>query len=106
MGGSALVRVLECRGSSRGAPRACSARIATFPCVTLSSSGAQAGAMPKDGELVGAAYIGQLEEVQRLLEDRANIDEKDWVRDGAGTSIAAGFWCGMLFWTRSRGVKL
>ena len=83
MGGSALVGVLECRGSSRRAPRGCSALSATFPCVTLSPSGAQAGAMPTSGELVKAATNGALEEVQTLIENRAHIDEKDSV-SGAG----------------------
>ena len=78
MGGSVLVGVLECRGSSRRAPRGCSALSATFPCVT--SSGAQAGAMPTSGELVEAATNGALEEVQTLIENRANIDEKNEVQ--------------------------
>ena len=85
-----MVGVLACRSSSRGAPRACSALMATFPCVTLSPSGAQAAAMPMDGALVSAAENGALEEVRRLIKDRANVDEKDEVRDGAGTSVAAG----------------
>ena len=80
-----LVGVLAWRSSSRGAPRACSVLSATFPCVTLSSSGAQAGAMPTDGELVGAATDGQLKKVQTLLKAGANnIEEKDEVSDGAG----------------------
>ena len=87
MGGSALVGVLACRGSSRGAPRACSALRATFPCVTLSPSGAQAGEMPTDGELVKAADNGKLEEVRRLIKDPANIEEKDSVSDGAGRAL-------------------
>ena len=60
-----------------------------FPFLTLSSFGAQAGAMPTDGELVGAATFGQLEKVRTLLEVRANVDEKSKVSDGTGTSVAA-----------------
>ena len=82
--------VLACRGSSRGAPRGCSALSATFPCVTLSPSGAQVGAMPTDGELVKAADNGKLEEVRTLLEARAHIDEIDEVSDGAGANVTAG----------------
>ena len=85
-----MVGVLAWRSSSRGAPRACSALSATFPCVTLSPAGAQAGAMPKDGELVGAATKGALEKVRMLLNARAKIEEKDKVSDGTGTSVAAG----------------
>jgi hypothetical protein len=69
---------------------------ATFRCVTLSPSGAQAGVMPTDGALVRAAKRGALEEVLKLIDARANIEEKSPVRDGAGTSVAAGFalvWC-------------
>ena len=90
MGGSALVGVLACRSSSRRAPRACSALSATFPSVTLSPSGAQAAAMPTDGALVKAADNGRLEEVRRLINDRANIDERDEVGDGAGANVTAG----------------
>ena len=86
-----MVGVLAWRSSPRGPPRACSALIATFPCVTLSPSGAQAAAMPTDGALVQAAWHGALEEVQTLIEDRANINEKSSVSDGVGTSVAAGF---------------
>jgi hypothetical protein len=46
--------------------------------------------MPTSGELVKAATNGALEEVQTLIENRASIDEKDSVSDGAGTSVAAG----------------
>ena len=46
--------------------------------------------MPRDGELVNAAAVGQLEKVRRLLEVRANIDEKGKVSDGTGTSVPAG----------------
>ena len=45
--------------------------------------------MPTDGELVGAASFGQLEEVRKLLHASANIDEKGKVSDGTGTSVAA-----------------
>ena len=38
-----------------------------------------------------AAQGGALEEVRTLIKDGANINEKGWVRDGAGTSVAAGF---------------
>ena len=89
-GGSALVGVLACRSSSRGAPRGCSALSATFPCVTLSPAGVQAGAMPTDGQLVKAADNGRLEEVRRLINDRASIDERDEVSGGTGTSVAVG----------------
>jgi hypothetical protein len=44
--------------------------------------------MPKDGELVKAARHGEFEEVRRLLAN-ANIEEKDVVSDGGGTSVAA-----------------
>ena len=84
-----MCKVLACRSTSRGAPRASSALSATFPFLTLSFSGAQAGAMPTDGELVGAASFGQLEKVRTLLEVRANVDEKSKVSDGTGTSVAA-----------------
>ena len=90
MGGTALVGSLACRGLSRGAPRACSALSATVPCVTLSPSGAQAGEMPTDLELFKAARNGKAEEVQRLIENRAKIEDPDSVSDGAGTSFAAG----------------
>ena len=89
MGASALVGVLAWRRSSRGAPRGCSALSATFSCVTLSPSDAQAGAMPRDRALVWAANDGALEKVRTLIEDRANIDESDEVIDGAGTSVTA-----------------
>jgi len=89
-GGSVLGGVLACRSSSRAAPRACSALSATFPCVTLSPAGAQAGAMLTDGELVKAAGCGELEKVRKLLEDRAYIEESDEVSDGAGTKVTAG----------------
>ena len=92
-----MVGVLAGRGSSSGAPRACSALRTTFPCVTLSPAGTQAGAMPTDGELVRAAGGGALEKVRKLLKDGAKIEEKDWVSDGAGTSVAAGVQCGMVF---------
>ena len=72
-GGSALggwlVGLLACRSTSRGAPRASSALSATVPCVTLSPSGAQAGAMPTDGALTSAAIRGALEQARTLLED-------------------------------------
>ena len=53
--------------------------------------------MPTAGALVGAATKGVLEEVRRLIKDRADIEEEDGVSDGAGTSVAAGVYCGMLF---------
>ena len=84
-GGSVLGGVLAWRSSSRGAPRACSALRATSPCVTLPPSGAQAG------EMLKAAWDGALEEVQTLIKDGANINEKNSVSDGAGTSVAVGF---------------
>ena len=98
MGGFALVGVLECRGSSRRAPRGCSALSATFPCVTLTPSGAQTGAMPTSGELLKAATNGALEEVQMLIENRANIDEKDKVRDGAGRRCGSSVAKVILMW--------
>ena len=58
--------------------------------MTLSPSGAQAGEMPKDGELLEAAAKEQLAEVRRLIKNHANIEEQNHVSDGAGTSIAAG----------------
>ena len=82
--------MLACRSTSRGAPRASSALSATFPCVTLSTAGAQAGAMPKDTELIAAALRGAWGEVQTLLKDGANIEETGQVSDGRGTSVAAG----------------
>ena len=97
-----MVGVRAVRSSSRRAPRDCSALSATFPCVTLSPSGAQAGAMPGDGELVRAATNGKLEEVRRLIKDRANIEERDKVSGGAGrrggSSVAKGIlvWCAVL----------
>ena len=46
--------------------------------------------MPTGGELLRAADNGQLEKVRALLDARANVDEKDKVSDGTGTSVAAG----------------
>jgi len=46
--------------------------------------------MPTDGALESAAWLGVLEEVRTLLKDGANIDEKNKVSDGTGTSVAAG----------------
>jgi hypothetical protein len=45
--------------------------------------------MPTDGQLVKAADNGRLEEVRRLINDRASIDERDEVSGGTGTSVAA-----------------
>jgi hypothetical protein len=81
-----LVGLLASSSSSKGA---CSALGATFPCVTLSPSGAQAGEMPTYLELFTAARGGNIEEVQRLIEAGANIEEKNEVSDGAATSVAA-----------------
>ena len=39
-----------------------------------------------DGELMSAAASGKVEEVGRLLEAGANIDERDSVSGGVGTS--------------------
>jgi hypothetical protein len=47
--------------------------------------------MPTSGELLGAASNGALEEVRTLIKDGANINEKNSVSDGAGTSVAVGF---------------
>ena len=82
--------MLACRSTSKGRHRASSALSATVPCVTLSPSGAQAGAMPTAGALVAAATLGKLEEVQTLIEARAHVEEKNSVGDGRGTSVAAG----------------
>ena len=54
------------------------------------SRGAQAGEMPKDGELISAALRGALGEMRNLLEARANIDEKNKVGYGTGSSVASG----------------
>ena len=63
--------------------RVCSALRAPSRCVTLSPSGAQAGDMPWSTALGTAAYFGKAEEVQKLIEARASIDEKDSVSEGA-----------------------
>jgi len=42
------------------------------------------------GELHGAARMGALKKVRTLITDRAIIDEKDEVSDGAGTRVAPG----------------
>ena len=47
--------------------------------------------MPSAGQLSSAAGSGEVEEVRTLLKAGANIEEKTTVRDGAGTSVAAGF---------------
>jgi hypothetical protein len=39
--------------------------------------------MPWSTALGTAAYFGKAEEVQKLIEARASIDEKDSVREGA-----------------------
>ena len=46
--------------------------------------------MPTDGALVNAADTGLLRKVHKLLKARANVDEKNEVSDGTGTSGAAG----------------
>ena len=64
--------------------------------MTLSSSGAQAGEMPKDGELLKAANRwGSQGEVRTLIAAGVNVDEKDSVSDGSGTSGAAFFFGGV-----------
>ena len=98
-----LVGLLACRSTSRGVPRASSALSATFPCVTLSPSGAQAGEMPTDRKLFTAALNGKLAEVWKLLQAHANIDEKDQVSDGTGKSVAAGVLVWHVVWNMVQG---
>ena len=50
--------------------------------------------MPTDGELISAAATGKVGEVRRLLEAGANIDERDIVSGGVGTSVCF-TWCGV-----------
>jgi hypothetical protein len=47
--------------------------------------------MTSTRQLLFAARDGKVEEVQTLLNARANIELKDAVRGRAGTSVAAGF---------------
>ena len=47
--------------------------------------------MPRTGQLMSAAVHGNVEEVRTLLKAGADIEERDKVSDGAGTSVAAGF---------------
>jgi hypothetical protein len=47
--------------------------------------------MPSAGQLQSAVSSGEVEEVRTLLKARANIEEKDTVGDGAGTSVLAVF---------------
>ena len=47
--------------------------------------------MPSAGQLLSAAESGKVGEVRTLLNARANIEEKNAVSDGAGTSVEAGF---------------
>ena len=65
--------------------------------MTLSPSEAQAGEMPRDGQLRSAARDDKLEDVRTLIRDGANINAKDEVSGGVGTSVAAGFECDILF---------
>ena len=92
-----MVGVPACLSSSRVASAHREEHLAlsaTVPCVTLFHSGAQAGAMPTDGELISAAATGKVGEVRRLLEAGANIDERDIVSGGVGTSVCS-TWCGV-----------
>jgi hypothetical protein len=43
------------------------------------------------GQLFFAAQAGRVEKARTLLSARANVEDKDEVIDGAGTSVAAGF---------------
>ena len=63
--------------------RVCSALRAPSRCVTLSPSGAQAGVMPWGTALGTAASYGNAEEVQKLIEARASIEETNSVSEGA-----------------------
>ena len=54
--------------------------------------------MPTSGELVKAATNGALEEVQTLIKNRANIDEKDSVSDGAGRRCGSSVAKVILVW--------
>ena len=57
--------------------------------VTLSPCGAQAGDLLGGRSQLGAASAaGRVEEVRTLIAARANIEESDWVSDGAGTGAA------------------
>ena len=47
--------------------------------------------MPSAGQLSSAVESGKVGEVRTLLNARANIEEKNAVSDGVGTSVAAGF---------------
>ena len=48
--------------------------------------------MPSAGQLMlSAARDGKVEEVQTLLNARADIEEKDAVSEATGTSVAAVF---------------
>ena len=51
---------------------------------------AQAGGMPKHGELLAEAARGNVDEMQKLIEACANIDERNGVSNKAGTSVAEG----------------
>ena len=86
--GSALAALPACRRSSRGAPLACSARRATS-CMTLPPLGVQISEMPTSGELMSAAQRGDVDELHILIAAGADIEERDEVRDDAGTGISA-----------------
>ena len=51
--------------------------------------------MPKYGELLAEAKRGNVDEMQKLVEARANIGETNKVSDGPRTSVAVGVdvWC-------------
>jgi hypothetical protein len=50
----------------------------------LDFAGGQAEGMPTAGELIKAAEEGDVEEMRRLIEAGAEIDERDEVSEGGG----------------------
>ena len=59
----------------------------------LDSAGGQADVMPTEGELLKATGKRDVEEMRRLIEAGAKIDERDEVSDGEGSvSVGRGGW--------------
>ena len=59
----------------------------------LDFAGGQADGMPTAGKLIEAATEGDLEEMRRLIEAGAEIDERDEVSEGGGSvSVGRGGW--------------
>ena len=76
----------------------------------LDFAGGQADGMPTAGELIAAAECGRVEEMRRLIDAGAEIEERDRVSDGGGlVSVGRGGWlwqsCVGRAWREVGGVR-